>query len=67
MFKYYVFYCAERDSATVYSETRIEDVSYGEIVIKDKKKKSKTKGRAAPLFLHLGSFLHPITELNANI
>ncbi|XP_035759958.1 low affinity immunoglobulin gamma Fc region receptor II-a-like [Neolamprologus brichardi] len=33
----------ERDSATVYSETRIEDVSYGEIVIKDKKKKSKTK------------------------
>ncbi|XP_076734334.1 uncharacterized protein LOC112430876 isoform X2 [Maylandia zebra] len=33
----------ESDSATVYSETRIEDVSYGEIVIKDKKKKSKTK------------------------
>uniref|UniRef100_A0A669CPS8 Ig-like domain-containing protein n=1 Tax=Oreochromis niloticus TaxID=8128 RepID=A0A669CPS8_ORENI len=33
----------ERDSSTVYSETRIEDVSYGEIVIKDKKKKSKTK------------------------
>uniref|UniRef100_A0AAZ1XHQ1 Ig-like domain-containing protein n=1 Tax=Oreochromis aureus TaxID=47969 RepID=A0AAZ1XHQ1_OREAU len=57
----------ERDSSTVYSETRIEDVSYGEIVIKDKKKKSKTKGRAAPLLLHLGLFLHPITELNANI
>ncbi|MEQ2316906.1 hypothetical protein AMECASPLE_037214, partial [Ameca splendens] len=41
----------ERDPAVVYSAVRREDVSYGEIAIRNKGNKAKTKGRTALLQL----------------
>lgn len=44
-----VFYYTDSDPAAVYSA---EDVSYGPIIIKDEKKKSKMRGTAALLCVH---------------
>lgn len=44
-----VSYCAESDTAAVYSTVEIEDVSYGQMIIKEKKNRSKTRGTAALL------------------
>lgn len=42
-------YCAESDPAAVYSTVRRDDVTYGRIIIKDKKKQSKRRGEVQPL------------------
>lgn len=42
-------YCAESDPAAVYSTVRRDDVTYGRIIIKDKKKQSKRRGEEQPL------------------
>lgn len=42
-------YCAESDPAAVYSTVRRDDVTYGQIIIKDKKKQSKRRGEVQPL------------------
>ena len=48
---------SEDDPATVYSGVRPEDVSYGEIIIKNKQKKKKIKGTAALLLVFSHSLL----------
>lgn len=40
-------YCTESDPAAVYSAVKTDDISYGQIVIKDKQKQSKTKGTSS--------------------
>lgn len=57
-----VFYCADSDPAEVYTTVRTEDISYGPIIIKDRKKTSKTEGTAALLCLYQDSLLQPETE-----
>lgn len=57
-----VFYCADSDPAEVYATVRTEDISYGPIIIKDRKKTSKTEGTAALLCLYQDSLLQPETE-----
>ncbi|XP_035771379.1 low affinity immunoglobulin gamma Fc region receptor II-like, partial [Neolamprologus brichardi] len=52
----------ESDPAAVYSTVKIEDVSYGQMIIKEKKNRSKTRGTAALLCLHHGSLLWTGTE-----
>lgn len=50
--------CAEGDPAVIYSGVRNDDINYEQIVITDKKEKSKTRGTAALLCLH-PSLLQP--------
>lgn len=57
-----MFYCADSDPAEVYATVRTEDISYGPIIIKDRKKTSKTEGTAALLCLYQDSLLQPETE-----
>lgn len=46
-----VFCCAESDPAVIYSAVRTEDISYGRIIIKDKKTRPQMRGTAALLCL----------------
>lgn len=48
--------CAEDDPAVIYSAVRNDNISYEQIFITDKQEKSKIRGTAALLCLHLGSF-----------
>lgn len=49
--------CAEGDPAVIYSGVRNDDINYEQIVITDKKEKSKARGTSA-LCLH-PSLLQP--------
>lgn len=51
-----VFHCTESDPDAVYSAVKTGDVSYGEIIIKDKKKQTRMRGTAALLCFHHGSW-----------
>lgn len=62
-----MFDCADSDPAAVYSAVRTGDVTYGQITIKDKKKKSKMRGTASSVVVQFSLDLRLCFKLRANI
>lgn len=52
---FFSLFFSESDTAAVYSAGGTEDISYGQIVIKENQNKPKMRGTAAPLCFHHGS------------